>query len=264
MPRRDRELCRRRRHLEETIRFISEDRLFNELSPERYEGLRPNRAGYLREACSHLRSTPSGEVSIPQFEIPVQDKKLRGHRPRLVVGGLVELSSSALIRSSFSFCITFRTSSGHVATYARSEGSSELNTQSCCLGTCTDRVRVVRRFHFDWSPEPTAGPAGLCPSHLQYGGLFPGGDGFDDWHYCVEHFLELPRIMYPPMDLALVLDLGLRQFETPLARWKEEQRWRSLVLDSEELWWQDYWRRGADHLGLSVRQGLHEIVLDKL
>ncbi len=206
---------------------------------------------FVSSAYSNLKEASDNKwkFEIPLLEVPISNKELKRHSPTLLIGGLIEGRRDEITRSSFSISITFTTES---STHGASVKS--LNTDSCCLDKYMSKKRVVRRFHFDFQPNDHVKPA----SHFQYGGKFPESE-YIDCHYCLEHYLETPRFHYPPMDLVLLLDLIIREFETPLRKLTYEPVWKGLVIKSEELWWKDYWNRHSNHFGrLGTRCTLHE------
>lgn len=196
-------------------------------------------------------------ASIPQFEVPVLDDVLiKKHYPALLIGGQIEGVGNQITRSSFSVCITFRTSKLPTL----EESARTTNAPSCCLSKYCGKRRVVRRFHFDFQP----GDRGKPISHLQYGGKFPETSHHSDCHYCLESFLERPRFHYLPMDLVLLLDVMIREFKTPLQQWTQEKCWKGLVLQSQKLWWQNYWDRWIRCLNNLGSHTFHEWVYGEI
>jgi hypothetical protein len=221
-------------NLVNALDFIRCNQEFAQLTDERYPGIRPNQSGTLSSAYSRLKKAPADKYSsnIPQIEIPVSNKDLKSHNPTLLVGGEISCIDGMVEHSSFSLCVTFSSN----ASIPRNN-SVLMNTDSCCLVHFGNAKRIVRRFHFDHQPNEGQGPA----THLQYGGHFPSTDiDTSGWHYCLESCLDNPRLHYFPMDFVLVLDLAIRDFETPLRSLSTEPGWKKLVLKSQQIWWSSY------------------------
>ena len=104
--------------------------------------------------------------------------------------------------------------------------------ESCCFAA--DRKVVARRFHFDLSNNTDDWPS----SHVQYG----GDPAFVEGHYCMHPHLETPRIPSAPVDFVLLFDLVVSQFETPLSRFAKTGEWKSVVLQAENFWLDQYYK----------------------
>jgi hypothetical protein len=182
------------------------------------------------------------KISIPQLEIPIVDKRdekdtkgnnlQKKHRATFLIGGNMELYGSEVKSYSFSVCITFSTSDSQNPSFLpRGSSNRSYNDDSCCLTKCGGSKRVVRRIHFDYQPEEHP----ERPLHFQIGGKFPGDSSYSAIHYCLEHFLEKPRIPCKPEDFLCLLDFMIREFNTPLEIWRKDPQWGKLVKRSREL-----------------------------
>jgi hypothetical protein len=230
--------------------FMAQDKALQELSAATPNYL-PDVSKRFKNVAEALIKPRNGEweLPLPELVIPILDKNLTKHKPLLVVGGVIKLSNMTIVGSSISVSIAFVTGRCETAAPAM-----EINRQSCCLPLCEDRLRIVRRFHFDFQPNEKGKPQ----AHLQYGGVFQRSAFPHEVHYCLEHFLETPRIPYFPMDFVLVLDMFIRNFNTPLSKWKTESRWRKLVKESEQFWLKKYMNDVALHLNSTDKQLFHE------
>lgn len=242
----------------EALSFIYCNSDFASLTEEEYPGLTSNQTGSLYSAYSKLKKINPSKwyFEAPQLEIPVLDEKLLPQHPTVLVGGITKAEGGEVTYSSLSICVTFTTEAASADPSAIAATAGDLNLRSCCLPACENKKRIVRRFHFDHQPNESNKP----PSHLQYGGIFPENDTTLGWHYCLEHFLENPRLHYLPMDPVLLLDLVIREFKTPLHKWTQESDWRDLVLKSQNIWWSDYWNWLASHLGKHGGPTFHETI----
>ncbi len=249
MSRQKKEVILGRKHMLKTLQFFTNNSEFASLSSDQIR--------FVNSAFSKLKGTSDREwsIEIPQLEIPISEKQLAEHHPTLLIGGKIEGKGNEITFSSLSVCITFTTESPNpVGPTGTSSYTKSLNVSSCCLNQNRNTKRIVRRFHFDYQPSESDKPV----SHFQYGGKFPESERYKDCHYCLEHFLKNPRFHYPPMDLVLLLDLMIREFETPLDKWKYENNWNALVFKSQELWWKDYWNKLAGYLNNPGGHTFHE------
>lgn len=247
------ETAQYRKQILKTLEFIMNNSDFASLSGDQ--------AKLVYIAYSKLTATTSDEwhFKIAQLEIPISNDELVKHDPTLLIGGIIEGGADSVIRTSFSLCVTFTTDSSNLEKSTNISSGASLNVDSCCLNMYRDKKRIVRRFHFDSHFADNIKPT----SHIQYGGKFPDNERHRDCHYCLEYFLENPRFHYPPMDLVLVLDLILREFETPLKKWTRENYWRGLVFKSQELCWKDYWNKSIGHINRLSGRTLHEWIYDE-
>lgn len=197
-------------------------------------------------------------VGFPPFQIEVLNTKENehGHNPILILGGNVIGLKKDINQTNLSLCVAFTTVKDD---YLMDDGK-KLNTYSCCLPGNKNRMRIVRRFHFDFQPKDKKHPE----AHFQYGGEIPQEGFYDGTHYCLEHFLEEPRVLYPPMDFVLLLDLAVMNFNTSLFKLKSETRWNKLVRESEKLCWKGYFKRTSDYLDKSTRTNtIHEMYYER-
>ena len=67
-------------------------------------------------------------------------------------------------------------------------------------------------------------------------------------HYCLDNLIEIPRFPYPPIDIILLLDILLRQFDTKVDRgFVEDPSWLRLVLRSEDFRIKAYYKKINDY-----------------
>ena len=234
-----------RNHLLKTFEYI----MFN----SDFASLNGDQRKFVSFAYDKLKETSDERnwiLEVPQFEIPIKDEKLHPHSPTFLIGGIIKVEKGAPVHLSFSLSIVFTTKSTTLAS------ERTINANSCCLTSYLNKKRIVRRFHFDF--QPTSRPC----SHIQYGGKFSESGYAVNCHYCLEHFLEDPHIHYPPMDLVLLLDLAIREFETSLQKWCQEPNWRSLVVKSQNLWWKEYWNQWAQYINNPQKGSFHQRIYD--
>lgn len=230
-----------RKHLLKVLEYIKSNSDFAGLHGDQYKSV-----SFAYDKLKKTRDDRNWTIDIPQFEVPIKDQKLHGHSPTFLIGGIVQVEKGTPVHLSFSLSIVFTTKSNPV------ESGRIINATSCCLANYLNKKRIVRRFHFDF--QHTNMPS----SHIQYGGKFLESGYTTDCHYCLEHFLEDPHIHYPPMDLVLLLDLAIREFETCLQKWRQETYWRNLVMKSQDLWWKEYWNQSARYINNPREGTFHE------
>lgn len=174
-------------------------------------------------------------VPIPILEIPIFDERdcdenekiAEKHQATFLIGGRMVFRKGVLIYYTFSVCIVFAT-----VNHIPSASGKTINIESCCLDTCKDNKRIIRRMHFDYQPEDHPNNR----FHMQIGGEFPNNErSYQDLHYCFEHFLERPRLPYTGFDFIRLLDYMIREFNTPLIKWRKDPQWNKLVKQSESL-----------------------------
>lgn len=174
-------------------------------------------------------------VSLPLLEIPIFDEKdpqknekiAEKHKATFLIGGRMNFRKGVLIYYSFSICIVFATIDP-----TRPATGKTINIESCCLDTCQNNKRIIRRMHFDYQPEDH--PHNRF--HMQIGGEFPSHEhSYQKLHYCFEHFLERPRLPYKKIDFVRLLDYMIHEFNTPLIKWRDDQQWIRLVNESKSL-----------------------------
>ena len=189
-------------------------------------------------AMSRLRAQREGMEFKSQFSLhftlDITDQKVSkgldaDQSAQILLGTRFHRTATDLLDQSVELAILLPASSGHTH-----------EDLGCCFeNEADDRRRIaVRRFHFDVAPASERDPV----SHLQYGGTLATAV---QAHYCLLPHLECPRLPIAPMDLLLVLDLVLRQFETAIDHLPDEMEWRSVVVESESLWQAGYFAGAA-------------------
>lgn len=249
MPKSEGQEVQKRNHILKTLQFIKNNSDFASLPMDQTR--------FVSSAFSKLKTSTGDKLSleISQLEIPISNQKLEGHHPTLLIGGKINLDGDEIKFSSLSVCIAFKTEYSEPTEQTETQTiTRSLNVPSCCLNQYRNSKRIVRRFHFDCQPSSHDKPT----SHVQYGGKFPESEQYKDYHYCLEHFLENPRIHYPPMDFVLLFDLIINEFETPLYKWTQENDWKGLVLRSQELWWKDYCNKLAEYINNPNGKTFHD------
>ena len=242
-----------RKHILKALQFIIHNSDFAQLPKDQ------NRR--LESMFSKLKTAKNKEWSadISPFEIPIQDANLERHHPSLLIGGSIIGKGEEIRWYSLSVCVTFTTDINDQKVVKGMSESGNANIASCCLSKHSKRKRIVRRFHFDYQPDES----NKSTFHLQYGGKHQISAFTDDMHYCLEHFLEIPRFPYPPMDLVLLIDLMIREFTTPLRKWREETNWKNLVFESQKILWKTYWNQLSEYFNESSKKTIHELMYDK-
>ncbi len=100
------------------------------------------------------------------------------------------------------------------------------------------KPRIVRRFHFDYD---TGDLEDHPMFHLHYGGA--PEDLLEKNHYCLLAKLACPRIFFPPMNLALVFDLIIGEYNTVLGKGLlSKGDWKKIIRASEDIILKPYFK----------------------
>ena len=184
---------------------------------------------------------------VPQFEIPILDEKYENHNPYFTIGCRIDGEGNEIVKQTATLCIVFSST-------LTDSGSADKKDfpKSCCAQSHPTERRVVRRFHFDYQPRDKIFPK----YHMQYGGKLGGLNRLGPVHYCIEDFMEEPRIPYYPMDFVLLMDMSIREFVTEFKKWPADGNWMKIVKKSDLIWRTNY---VADIHDLLQRSGLATI-----
>jgi hypothetical protein len=151
-----------------------------------------------------------------------------------------------------------------VVVHAEVSGNYNITTYS--LGICaTDSMELIRRFHFDYDHKTVRAGQKAFISHLQYGGKSGAGYtnpstpfGTDN----LEHWLSEPRLNFPPINLALLLDIVFCEFQDEKQKKIiEDPDWRQLVKDNEVFVLKQYFQSISYHID-TVRHNKDTLVRD--
>jgi len=113
---------------------------------------------------------------------------------------------------------------------------------------------AYRQFHFDFNPSKNEESHQDAESyshpflHLQYGGSRAWQEVSDDSFKALRPELSSPRIPFPPVTLALLLDLGFREFgDDKIRKFRETSEWRGLVSRNEDFILRWYYEACSNH-----------------
>ena len=203
-------------------------------------------ANYGLNSLQYRYSTANWNLNIsPCWKIDINDLTKFGEGPvYLLIGGNIVVGNNKFEDYSLSVCLVIKGSK----TFPKSANS--INSESCCLSSkFKDCERVVRRFHFDIDIDSKLETPN---SHLQIGGIFNPGyapETLNNLHYCFDHYLEIPRLQYPPVDLIILIDMILRQFKTKIGqKILKDGTWLKLVKKSQCIMFNDYYKKIQEHL----------------
>jgi hypothetical protein len=164
----------------------------------------------------------------PAWEFPVECPEFRrGVRARLIFGIDIAVVGNKIAQHVVSFSITTEDDKRQIKELAMDD--------SCCMRQFSpSKLRVIRRAHFDIDVGSHDDPRPW--SHLQIGGRGPLAPA-DSIHYCLDPYLDSPRIPMPPMDPVLVLEFLMAQFHVDeFSILPRDGYWLNLVRTSQELW----------------------------
>ena len=124
----------------------------------------------------------------------------------------------------------------------------EYNLVSYSLSICArskSPLRLLRKFHFDYTipDQKTNQPVPIF--HLQYGGKLSNyllTLGLSDKR--IHPWLSIPRLNHHPITLALLLDIVFCEFRSEQThRLVERDEWRKLIKENEELIVKPYYEK---------------------
>lgn len=160
----------------------------------------------------------------------------------LLIGGEMVAKKGKICKNVLTVCIAIKNIN-------QPKQNENLNIDSCCRKNAPDLKRVTRKFHFDYDINCGSRkiPSRHARSHLQFGGNLNSARCPSDYHYCLDHHIEIPRLHFPPYDLVMALDYFLKEFSTPINNLVKSGDWRSLVHKSEEIWLREYFNDIKKH-----------------
>ena len=167
----------------------------------------------------------------------------------------------------FSFVSDFEIEmEGHVhkvIVHADVKGNYNFMSYSIGISNKDDFNELIRRFHFDYDHKKSRPDQKAFISHLQYGGL--SGNGFLGSSFGttnLEPKLSVPRLNFPPMNLALLLDIVFCEFQNETTKKiTENPDWRNLIKNNEIFILKSYFNSISDHIG-SIRHNKETLVRD--
>lgn len=112
------------------------------------------------------------------------------------------------------------------------------------LTICENQVepkKMIRKFHFDYDPQLESSTYKKPKYHLQYGGT--------ETPKICEHgismdytWLSVPRLIFAPINLALLLDFVFIEFPSEETnKITEKREWRKLIKSNEDKILKDYY-----------------------
>jgi hypothetical protein len=117
-------------------------------------------------------------------------------------------------------------------------------------GKNEDENRLIRKFHFDFALPSQNVRQPVPVYHLQYGGkISPEIEKMGLTSDKLDHWLSLPRLNFPPVNIAIMLDVlfcELRVQETH--ELVESDEWRTLIFDNERFLSRYYFENINGHI----------------
>lgn len=121
------------------------------------------------------------------------------------------------------------------------------NNSSFFVAVCHKKAeawRILRKFHFDYDKHGCRNSHPIF--HLQYAGEpLPSMDEYSE-HYddVLNPWLSEPRLFYPPMTLALLMNTVLKEFNTEITeKLLTDGNWRRIVRENEIFAFKDYFEK---------------------
>ncbi|MBJ6881083.1 hypothetical protein JG663_15125 [Vibrio cholerae] len=194
---------------------------------------------------SNLNTTISIE---PNILFPFNNIKTKKRKFHISLGGKIVITNSIITEQSLSVNIIL-------------EHTDKCNPipENWKMYPVDTGFHIIRRFHFDYD---ISNDDNLKPKfHLQYGGNFEQKyfDLGNNIYYKLCNPLDTPRLPQQPYDIIMLLDFIVREFSLN-CKIINEARWNELVINSETIWLEPYYRSLLDRLSDSKRsQPLHRI-----
>lgn len=137
------------------------------------------------------------------------------------------------------------------ALISEAKGTFNECTYSLSIAKKEQPNELIRKFHFDHAHPSIRTNQPVPIFHLQYGGtLSPTlqGKGILDAH--LEKWLSLPRLTFPPVNLALLLDTIFFEFRTEETnKIIESSEWRGMIYKNEQFILTQYYRAIGNFCG---------------
>jgi len=134
--------------------------------------------------------------------------------------------------------------------HADVKGDYDFMSYSIGIAHKDDNKELVRRFHFDYDHTKIRKNQRAFISHLQYGGK--SGNGVTGTIYKtskIEPGLSVPRLNFPPINLALLLDIVFCEFQNESTKKIiEDAEWRSLIRENEIFTLKNYYNSISNHI----------------
>lgn len=149
------------------------------------------------------------------------------------------------------------------ARIAQINGTYGEATYSLSIASKEDQNQLIRKFHFDHAHPSIKTTQPVPIFHLQYGGkLSPKMQELKLTDEKLDHWLSVPRLNYPPVNLAILLDIAFKECATEdTAKVTETSEWRNLVYKNEQFILRGYYQ-GVNNFFNSPNYGPKNLVRD--
>jgi len=120
------------------------------------------------------------------------------------------------------------------------------------------RARLLRKYHFDYTSPSTKRKQPHPIFHLQYAGeLSPRLSALDLDCTHLDSWLEVPRLFYTPMTLALLINMILKEFPNrENEKLIETSEWRHLIRKNEDHFLAPYFEKCHSFISNRTNQRL--------
>lgn len=164
------------------------------------------------------------DISLDPFEVKANDLMNCKHFPAafLSIGGEVKFGDGGSFYQALSVCLITEPSGDVTA----DDGYSLCRMDN-------GKSYIVRRFHFDIDATQINGDRPVF--HLQYGGNIKDQQKSKHQYELISS-IDLPRIPTMPLDLIQAMNVLFSQINTDIISSFQNPRWRSIVLENDEIW----------------------------
>jgi hypothetical protein len=227
-----------KKHLSVAFHYISQDPMIKHVRPEISDS---SEKIFSKLKSCNSSSTWAFTIDPPWIVQIRKDRYFGDCDASLAIGGEMRVVNSAFDRYNF-----------YVSIIRNYWGPKNLTVyDSCCEANCRGINRIVRRFHFD--TDGGIKDTLETKSHVQFGGICHEETAIREQigksvHYCLDNKLDIPRLPYPPIDIILLFDILIRQFETEINKdFVGKSEWIHIVRTTEDFRLKNYYREISNY-----------------
>ena len=187
---------------------------------------------------NRIKNNPIFKRHFKQLVSDAEDYLLRNSRP-IRKKTLKELNFKSLINE---IILNGQVGTAHVSALITTK-NNDYAQLTYDIALC-DNSKIIRKFHFDYTPENIKKRGSHPIFHLQYPGeLSTHLLGLKLKHEHLDSNLSEPRIPFTPMSLALTINLILKEFPDERTHSAvEDKTWRELIKTNETCFLYPYFK----------------------
>jgi hypothetical protein len=193
--------------------------------------LPPNKLFHNEAATlNRIKNNPIFRRHFKQLVSDAEDYLLRINKP-IQKKTLKEFNFKSLIND---ISLNGQLGTAHISVLIKTE-NNDYAQLTYDIAICDNR-KIIRKFHFDYTPENIKKRGSHPVFHLQYPGKLSAQLlGLKLAHDHLDAGLSEPRIPFTPMSLALTINLILKEFPDERTNQAvEDKTWRELIKTNEK------------------------------